>query len=88
MEISVEHTEEIIGGKAYPLTITRQKGLQEIEIGGEKVLVSAVTVFESPLGCSRCCTRANPGQTEEQRAAVIERIRETAVQAMLDQGIW
>ena len=88
METSVTRTTEVIGGKEYPLTITRQKGLQEIEVGGAMIPVVAVTIFDSPLGQSRCYTRAQPEATPEERAANRRRIQEIATQAMIDQGIW
>ena len=88
METSVTCTTEVIGGKEYPLTITRQKGLQEIEVDGAMIPVVAVTISDSPLGRSRCYTRAQPDATPEERAANRRRIQEVATQAMIDQGIW
>ena len=88
MKISVTHATEIIGGKEYPLTVTRQIGAQEIEVDGKPVQVTELTVFEGPLGQSRCCTRARPEPDLEARAEVLRQIREIAVQAMLEQGIW
>lgn len=88
METSVTHTTEMIGSKEYPLTVTRQRGLQEIEVRGEKILVESVTLFDSPLGHSVCFTRARPDMTPEGRAAVRRRTQEVATQAMIDQGIW
>lgn len=88
METSVTHTTEVIGGKEYPLTITRQRGLQEIEAGGAMVQVVEVTIFDSPLGQSRCYTRAQPDAAPEERAANRRRIQEAATRAMIDQGIW
>ena len=88
MEISVTHTIEAISGKEYPLTVTGQVGAQEIKVDGEPIQVLELTVFESPLGRSRCYTRARPEPTQEARAAGRRRIQEVAVQAMLEQGIW
>lgn len=88
MKTTVKHTTEIVGGKAYPLTITKQIGAQEIEVGGKQVQVVEVTIFESPLGQSRCYTRARPEPTQEERAAGRRRIQEIATQAMIEQGIW
>lgn len=88
MEISVTHTTEIISGKEYPVTITRQTGPQEIKVGGEMVHVVDVTIFESTLGRSRCYTRARPEASAEERAAGRRRIQEIATQAMIEQGIW
>lgn len=88
MKKSVTQTTEAIGGKEYPLTVTRQIGAQEIEVDGKPVQVTELTVFESPLGQSRCYTRARPEPSRSERAAGRRQIRETAAQAMLEQGIW
>lgn len=88
MEVSVTHTTEVIGGKEYQMTITRQNGFQEIEAHGEKIQVTAVTIIESPLGRTRCYTRYQPDAAPEVRAANRRRIQEVAIQAMIDQGIW
>ncbi len=88
METSVIHTTEVVSGKVYPLTITRQRGLQELEVNGSMIQAVAVTIFDSPLGRSLCCTRARPEAVPEERAANRRRIQEIAAQAMKDQGIW
>ena len=88
METSVTHTTEIIGGKEYPLTIIKQHGPQEIDIDGVPVKVVDVTIFESPLGRSRCYTRVQPEVSQAERAANRRRIQETATKAMIDMGIW
>lgn len=88
METTITHTTEVIGGKEYPLTITRHHGLQEIEAGGQLVKVVDVTIFEGPLGTSRCYTRAMPEPSPEERAEGRRRIQKIATQAMIDLGIW
>ena len=88
MKTTVKYTTETVGGKEYPLTITKQIGAQEIEVGGKPVQVVEVTIFDSPLGRSRCYTRARPEPTPEERAAGRRRIQEIATQAMIEQGIW
>ena len=88
MKTSVTHTTEVVSGKEYPLTITRQIGAQEIEVAGKSVQVVELTIFDSPLGRSRCYTRARPDSTPEERAAGRRRIQEIATQAMIEQGIW
>lgn len=88
MEVSVTHTTETVSGKEYPLTITRQRGLQEIEVRGKVVLVESVTLFDSPLGHSVCYTPVNPAMTPEGWAAVCRRTQEIATKAMIEQGIW
>lgn len=88
MTTSVEHTIEVIGGKEYPMTVTRQRGLQEIEVDGVMVQVVNVTITESQLGKTRCYTRAQPEPTQEERTATLRQIKETATKAMVDMGIW
>lgn len=88
MTTTIEHTTETIGGKEYPLTVTKQRGLQVIEFHGEMVEVEAVTIFESPLGRSLCITRARPEASPEEADAVRRRVQEIATQAMIEQGIW
>ena len=88
MEVTVTRTVEAAGGKEYALTVTRRVGAQKIEVDGETVQVTELTVFDSPLGQSRCYTGARPEPSPEERAAARERVRETAARAMLEQGIW
>lgn len=88
MEITVTQKTETVSGKEYPLTVTRQHGLQEIEVRGERVQVVDVTIFESPLGRSLCYTRARPEAPPEERAARRRLIQEIATTAMIEQGIW
>ena len=88
METQVTHKTEIIGGKEYPLTVTKQKGIQEIIVAGKPVWVEDVTIFESPLGTSRCFTRVREEVPPEVRDANLKKIREVATQAMIDMGIW
>lgn len=86
MEVRITHKTERIGGREYPVTITRQVGLQEIDVDGELVTVGEVVIFDSPLGRSRCFTRAAEGVRIGPEAAA--RAREIAAQAMLEQGLW
>ena len=89
MQVTVRHTTEMIGGREYPLTITRQVGRQEIEVEGRPVAVDVLTIFESPLGQSRSYTRA--AETElgpEAREENCRKVREAAAQALISRGIW
>lgn len=88
MNTTVIHTTEIVSGKEYPLTITKQKGEQKILVRGELVSVIELTIFESPLGTSRCYTRSQSEAPAEIKAANRRRIQEVATQAMISQGIW
>lgn len=88
VKTSVVHTTESVSGREYPLTITRQVGYQEILINGERVPVESLTIFDSPLGQSRCYTRWHPQASPEVREENLQRVRQVATQAMIDQGIW
>lgn len=88
METYAAHRTESAGGREYPLTVTRQAGVQEIASGGKRVTAEAVTTVESPLGTSRCFTRTAPEATPEARAENLRQVRETAAQAMIDLGVW
>ena len=88
METKVEHTTETIGGKTYPLTITKQIGPQKITIGGKPETVTVVTIFESSLGTSCCRTLARSEAPPEIRTANLQQIKEAAAKAMTDMGIW
>ena len=88
METRVEHTTETIGGKTYPLTVSKQTGPQEMIINGKPETVTETTIFESPLGTSCCRTLARPEAPPEVRTANLRQIKETAAKAMTDMGIW
>lgn len=59
MEITITHRTEIIGGKGYPLTVTRILGLQQIQRHGKPVWVTAITYHDSREGCTSCFRRYN-----------------------------
>ncbi len=86
MQMTIIQTTEVVSGKEHPLTITRQAGRQAIEVDGKTVLIDALTSFESPLGRSRCYTRAS--ETASVPGALEQRVREAAAQALAAQGIW
>ena len=86
MQVTINRTAEVVSGKEYPLTVTRQAGRQEIEVEGRTLEVEALTSFESPLGRSRCYTRAS--ETAPAPGAREQRVREAAAQALAAQGIW
>ena len=88
MTTTVTHRTETVGGKEYPLTVTKQQGLQEIEVRGERIKVVSVTISESPLGTTLCYTRFRPEMTPEGWEAVEQRTRGIATKALIDQGIW
>ena len=86
MQMRIKQTAEVVSGKEHPLTITRQAGRQAIEVDGKTVLIDALTSFESPLGRSRCYTRAS--ETAPVPGALEQRVREAAAKALAAQGIW
>lgn len=88
VKTTVIHKTEMVRGKECQMTITKQVGLQEIMVRGEPTLVESVTIFDGPLGTSRCYTRARPESAAYVGEAAQNRIREVATKAMIDQGIW
>lgn len=87
LETTVIHTTENLGGKEYPITITRQTGAQEILVNGEPVQIISLTIVERPSGTTRSYTRAVQGPTAEEQACVRRRVQEVLAQAILDQGL-
>ena len=63
--MELQSVTERAGGKDYPLQIIRESETE--------------TVFESPLGESRCTTRMGSGRRQLEAAAV---------RALTEQGIW
>lgn len=88
MNITINRDIEIFGNKACPLTVTRITGLQTIHVHGETVSVEQVTITEYPDCCTMDISRARLSATPEGLAAVERRIQETAVQGLVQQGIW
>ncbi len=88
MKTTVIQTTETVSGREYPLTITRQVGRQQLLVGGELLEIVELTIFDSPLGRSRCWTRAMPEASPEEREAGRRQIQSVAEQAMRDQGMW
>lgn len=86
MKVTVKQKTEIIGGKSVELTITRQVGLQQIEVGGELITVGELVITESKLGRTRTYTRDPRGVWLSPEAK--ERVAAVAAQAMVDQNIW
>lgn len=90
MTISVENRIEILDGKGYPLTITRILGLQQIQLHGKPVWVTAITYHDSREGCTSCFRRYNgpipPGGAVSNRLPpmVEAHVKEIAAQMMLD----
>lgn len=90
MTTTVEYVTRTIDGKDYELKITRQKGLQEIMIDGKLTLVEEAEYIKWPrnMGTSQCYTVARPEKTQIELAAALDRVRETATNGLLIQGIW
>ena len=87
MKTEVIHTTEAIGGKEYPITITRHTGAQEILVNGGPMRIVSLTIVERPSGTARSYTRATAEPTPEARACVRRRTQEVLAQAILDQGL-
>lgn len=90
MTISIETKTEIIGGKGYPLTITRILGLQQIQRHGKPVWVTAITYHDSREGCTSCFRLYNgpippDGEVPNKLPPTVEaRVKEIAAQMMLN----
>lgn len=88
MKETVEQRTQIVNGKEYSVTITRQRGLQEIEVRGERRLVESVTILESALGRTFCYTPARPKASPEETERNRRHLQEVCAQALRDQGLW
>lgn len=90
MTISIETKTEIIGGKGYPLTITRILGLQQIQLYGKPVWVTAITYHDSREGCTSCFRLYNgpippDGEVPNRLPASVEaRVKEIAAQILFE----
>lgn len=89
---TIEHTERVISGQALPVIITRRVGLCEyIGKDGKPFLADEATFmdFGPKLGVAKTYVMhpENP-PTEDEREAGRERIREAAIRAMTEQGLW
>lgn len=88
----VEQTVRVIGGKELPVVITRRIGLCEyIGTDGKPFLADEATFmdFGPKLGTARTYVM-HPAEppTEAEREAGRERIREAAIRAVTEQGLW
>lgn len=90
MTTRVDLETRMIDGKAYSVKITRQRGLQEVELNGKPTMVEAVTIMEWPgrMGTSKTYTIAREKKTPEEEAALLAHIREVATNGLISQGIW
>ncbi len=81
---------ECIGGKSYPITVTRLRSKEPFEFvhRGKTLLVDAVTITDSGrLGTSTICT-LHRDFTQAQRQAGRKHIQDTIARVMVEQGIW
>lgn len=89
---TIERTERRIGGVVYPVTITRRVGLETYTgAGGKPILADEATFmdFGPRLGVQRTyILHPEVEPTEAERAAGRELVKETAIRAMIEQGIW
>lgn len=90
MTTTVEYKTQVINGKEYQLKITRQKGLQEVVLNGERVMVEEAAFVEWPgkMGTSKNYTVARKPKSPEEEAAFLARVREIATDGLIRQGIW
>ena len=88
LKVKIIEKTETVGKKTYPLKIIKRVGLHEVEDNGQRFLVEASTVFESPLGTSRVYTEVTREASEEERALNRKRIDDVMIQTMRDLGVW
>lgn len=91
VKVTVETVERVIGGKTYPVTITRRKGLDTYQENGKEILADEAVFsdYGPKMGISRSYTLHKDIQpTEAEREAGRRHIREVATQALIAQGIW
>ena len=83
MKAVTENRTEVVGGKEYPLAVTRRRGPQEVKIGGEQVRADKLVVFDSPLGRAELWSRSEgPPAAEGERAANLAKLRAAAREAL------
>lgn len=92
VEETVEVTERTLCGKVLPVTITRRVGLCEYKgMDGKTILADEALFLDygPKLGVTKVFTQhpAVP-PTEAEREAGRERIRQAAIQAITEQGLW
>lgn len=90
VEKTVERSVVIIGGKEYPMTVTRYIGLASyIGIANEEIVADEATYvdFGPKMGGGWSYTQ-HKDFTPEEIAAARRRIIDVATKSMIDQGIW
>ncbi len=89
---TVEVTERLIAGELLPVTITRRVGLCQYEgPDGKPILADEATFLDygSKLGMTKIYDRhPETPPTEAEREAGREHIRQVAIQAITEQGLW
>lgn len=87
---TVQEATMTVGGKVYPVTITRYKGLKTYvdETGREILCDQAIYMDAGPKLGGGWTYIEHKDYTPEEREAGRRRIIEVATQAMIDQGIW
>ena len=84
MTETVECTTERIDGKESPVTITRQRGYQLLEVCGRMVPVISVTIFDRPCCRTLCYTVAPSAPLEEVLDACKRRAQGIVAQALAE----
>lgn len=87
---TVEQAVTKVGGKEFPVTITRYKGLKTyIDARGREILCDEAVYFDGgPKMGGGWAYVEHKDYTPEERAEGRRRIKEAAARAMVDQGIW
>lgn len=87
---TVEESVVTIGGKEYPMTVTRYVGLSTyIGLQGEEILADEATYtdFGPKMGGGWSYT-LHKEITPEENARARQQVAEVTTKAMIDQGFW
>lgn len=88
---TVTHEIHCFGGKEYPVTITKRKGLDQYSERGKDILADEATFcdYGPKLGTARAYTvHKEVPPTQAEREDGRRCIQQVAAQALIAQGIW
>ncbi len=88
---TVTHEIHCFGGKEYPVTVTRRKGLNRYHDKGKEILADEATFcdYGPKMGIARSYTvhkEVPPAQAEREEGRGY--IQQVAAQALIAQGVW
>lgn len=84
---TIEHSSERVGGKEYPITITRRRGLHSFKTDeGEEILVDAVTITDACKYGKSYCISPHQDFSEEARCKGRNKLLQCAAAIIRDQN--